>query len=66
MMGNYEKIAVRDENGKLVTFRVVPTEALKQKKRFAREMTRQGAWMTESSMKQILDAYNEAFDKTYY
>ena len=65
-MGNYEKIAVYDENGKLATCRVVPTEALKQKKRFAREMSRQGTWMPESSMKQILDAYNEAFSKTYY
>lgn len=64
-MGNYEKIAVYDENGKLRTFRVVPTEALKQKKRFAREMSRQGAWMPEASMKKILDAYNEAFGKTY-
>lgn len=64
-MGNYEKIAVHDENGKLVTFRVVPTEAYKAKKRFAREMSRQGNWMPESSMKQILDAYNEAFGKTY-
>ena len=55
-----KKVAIID--GKLTLCLVIPNEARKARERFAKEMTRQGSWMPETTMHQILDAYNESFE----
>ena len=53
-------------NGRVTEVTVVPSVMVKQQKSFAKMMDRQGAWMPESNMKQIIEAYNEAFDKMVF
>ena len=50
-------------DGKIVAVYSVPDEAEKERRKFIKVMNRSGAWMPESNFKQILDAYNEAFDE---
>ena len=57
------KIKIVD--GELVSFRYVPTEAERQQRHFAKELERQSDWMPETSMKKIIEAYNEAFNKYF-
>lgn len=58
-----QKCKVDDNNGKLTVVYYLPNEMKKQRKRFIKEMNRQGAWMCETSFRQIIDAYEEAFEK---
>lgn len=59
-MAGYEK-KCKVVDGKIVAVNWVPTEMEKQRRRFMRDMDKQGAWMPEASFKQIIEAYNEAF-----
>ena len=60
----YEK-KVKIVDGKIVMYKMVPNEALKEQRRFAKEIEKQ-SWLPEATTKQILDAYNEAFSERYY
>ena len=61
MMCGYER-KVKIVDGKVEWIRYVPNEMEKKRRAFIKAMDKQGAWMTETTMKQILGAYNEAFD----
>lgn len=62
MYERYEKKCKLDEQGKIKAVYFVPTEMEKQRRHFMRTMNKQGAWMPESNFRQIIEAYNEAFD----
>lgn len=59
-----KKLKVVD--GTIIQVNYIPGKMLKDQKRFAKALNKSGAWMPETNMKQILEAYNEAFDQVVF